>query len=105
MPQLETETKNLLAALAALRAYAKQSRAMNHIGEIEAVLNAAADYATAADAILNPPPSPLEARVLAHLRQVHLQHRLSEPVHIRQVLASITAFHLPRNPLLDECLR
>jgi len=113
MSRLEPQFQRLRAAILPLKAYAKQQRGrpnlspfgMNHIGEIEAALNAVADYAAAAEAILNPEPDAFIVRVRAHLQQQHMQTRLGYPTHIREVLASYSAFHLPRNPALDELAR
>lgn len=108
MAYLETEGKRLLAALKPLVAFAQRTRGtldpadpkaaarFRHVQEVEAALNAAVDYAKAADKMLNLAPLPLMVRVLAHLNQPHLQARLAYSDQTREALASITAHHLPR---------
>lgn len=112
--RLLTEAQRLRAALQPLASYAKNSRGkldlsdpkaaarFRFVGDVEAALTAVADYYEAADKILNPPPSPLAQRVLAHLNQPHMQERLNYPAETREALASITAHHLPRPAFPNE---
>jgi hypothetical protein len=75
MPYLESEGQRLLAALKPLVSYAERTRStldpadpkaasrFRFVRDVESALNAAADYAKAADSLLNPAPSPLVTRV------------------------------------------
>jgi hypothetical protein len=107
----------LLAAIEPIAAYVNRTPAGNkHADHCADLINAAADYADAveaeeqaraeatdwqqvADCLLArmvPPtaPSPLLARISAHLRHLRLQARALKPLAERMLQATITSHHL-----------
>jgi hypothetical protein len=114
MSFLSHEATQLASSLKAASAYAQQARGnldlsdpkaaarLRHVQAVEAAVQGAIDFATAADKLLNPPPPPL----VAHIRNLPAFQnnlpRLEYPHHIREALALFSAHHLPRNPYLDE---
>lgn len=89
----EAHAQRLLAALVPLHAYASRGREraelsayqFNHICEIEAALNAAADLLE----VLNPPPTPL----MQHIGQLLAFHADTAPL----TLAKLST-HFPDGP-------